>query len=225
MSIRNVGDNKFKMKRSQIKKPFYDMKVTFSRLDEITSKTRARANRVNMLEEARLNTMQKIIEKEERFKSNILDRMLTRSDRSHKRLKGYESVLNDQYRAKEFDTLKKRGYKRPWVQSPKAARHFAQEIRIYHGGYDRRNFEKEIERKIRQVDPTRVQKILRKVLTEQSQTKSNFIADRNLETTEFYEAFKQKMNPKIRVDRHGKHITVDMRESRLQSRHSRHTTE
>ncbi|CAG2227088.1 unnamed protein product [Mytilus edulis] len=206
LRLQNVGDNKFKMKRNQIKKPFYDMKVTFSRLDEITSKTRARANRVNMLEEARLHTMQKIIEKEERFKSNILDRMLTRSDRSHKRLKN-------------------RGYKRPWVQSPKAARHFAQEIRIYHGGYDRRNFEKEIERKIRQVDPTRVQKILRKVLTEQSQTKSNFIADRNLETTEFYEAFKQKMNPKIRVDRHGKHITVDMRESSLQSRHSRHTTE
>jgi hypothetical protein len=56
------------------KKPYYDMKVTFSRLDDITAKTRARANRVNLEEEARLKKMQKIIEKDERYKSNMLNR-------------------------------------------------------------------------------------------------------------------------------------------------------
>lgn len=193
------------------------MKVTFSRLDEISQRTRARANRVNMEEEARLQKMQRIIEKEERFKSNMLNRMSSKSERSHQRLKGYERVLQENYRANCFNTLKKQGYKRPWVQSPKSARQFAQEIRIYHGGYDKRNFEKEIERKIRQVDPTRVQRILNKVLTDKSKEKSNFIADRNLETEEFYEAFKHNMNPQIRVDRHGKHITVDLRESSIGS--------
>jgi hypothetical protein len=39
-------------KRDVQKKPYYDMKVTFSRLDDITAKTRARANRVNLEEEA-----------------------------------------------------------------------------------------------------------------------------------------------------------------------------
>ena len=106
------------------------------------------------------------------------------------------------------------------MQSPKSARRFAQEIRIYHGGYDRRNFEKEIERKIRQVDPTRVHKILQKVLKEKAQEKSDFIADGNLEDEEFFNSIKQKMNPQIRVDRHGKHITVDMRESSIRTRNT-----
>ena len=207
-------------KRDVKKKPYYDMKVTFSRLDDITAKTRARANRVNLEEEARLQKMQKIIEKDERYQSNVLNRIFTKSEKSHKQLRGYERVLNEDYKARSFNTLHNRGYKRPWVQSPKSARRFAQETRIYYGGYDRRNFEKEIERKIRQVDPTRVHKIFHKIMTEKCQEKSNFVVDRNLETEEFYSRFKQKMNPQIRVDRHGKHITVDMRESSI----SRNTT-
>ena len=207
-------------KRDVQKKPYYDMKVTFSRLDDITAKTRARANRVNLEEEARLKKMQKIIEKDERYKSNVLNRIFTKSEKSHKQLRGYERVLNEDYKARSFNMLHNRGYKRPWVQSPKSARRFAQETRIYCGGYDRRNFEKEIERKIRQVDPTRVHKIFHKIMTEKCQERSNFVVDRNLDTEEFYSRFKQKMNPHIRVDRHGKHITVDMRESSLSTRNT-----
>ena len=195
-------------KRDVQKKPYYDMKVTFSRLDDITAKTRARANRVNLEEEARLKKMQKIIEKDERYKSNVLNRIFTKSEKSHKQLRGYERVLNEDYKARSFNMLHNRGYKRPWVQSPKSARRFAQETRIYYGGYDRRNFEKEIERKIRQVDPTRVHKIFHKIMTE------------NLDTEEFYSRFKHKMNPQIRVDRHGKHITVDLRESSISTRNT-----
>lgn len=207
-------------KKDLHKKPFYDMKVTFSRIDDIAQKTRARANRVNLEEEARLQKLQRMIEKEERFKTNLLNRIYTKSEKTHKRLKGYERVLNEDYTARSFDTLQNRGFKRPWVQSPKSARRFAQEIRIYHGGYDRRNFEKEIERKIRQVDPSRVHKIFHKILTEKAQEKSSFVADRNLETSELYKTVKEKMNPQIRVDRHGKHITVDMRESSIRSRNT-----
>jgi hypothetical protein len=49
--------------------------------------------------------MQKIIEKDERYKSNVLNRIFTKSEKSHKQLQGYERVLNEDYKARSFNML------------------------------------------------------------------------------------------------------------------------
>ncbi|KAK3087080.1 hypothetical protein FSP39_001390 [Pinctada imbricata] len=163
----------------------------FADIAKESLKTRLKTERANEIEMERLLRMNKSMEREQRMREAVLERMKARTEKHLGDLTGYRRVLNTEYKVSNFSTMKK-GFRRKYVYSPRTARRLKLETRIYHGGYQMNYFQPEIQRKLRNVDPTTMNKLFKKVLKELNEEGSGEVIDRNLTDNDYYEKLKEK---------------------------------
>ena len=153
-------------------------------LHTISTLTRTRAARLNILEAEKTKRINNIFEKNRRHTEKMATRVLERTRKSLNNLQAFRHILNNEYCVNNFTTMS-RDFQRELVQTPRIARRYKLETRIYHSGYDINDFKPEISRRLRQIDPDRVHRIYQKVLLEKFKGKSDMLIDRNLSKTKF----------------------------------------
>lgn len=169
--------------------------TVYNSLLDISNATRARAMKVNIIESERTKKLHKILEKNQRHTDFIQGRVKERTERALKELKAFQQVLNNDYKVSNFRTMEK-GFRRELVQTPRTARRFKIETRVFYSGFDMKNFKPEIDRKLRQMDPTRTQRIMKKILLEEFKDRSDVLIDRNLSEKTFLEMLDNHNNLK-----------------------------
>lgn len=169
--------------------------TVYNALLDISNATRARAMKVNIIESERTKKLHKIIEKNKRHVDVLQGRARERTEKSLKELKAFQQVLNNEYKVSNFKTMDK-GFRRELVQTPRTARRFKIETRVYYSGFEMKTFKPEIDRKLRQMDPSRTQRIMKKILLEEFKDRSNILIDRNLSEKTFLEMLDNHNNLK-----------------------------
>jgi len=164
-------------------------------LMNISALTSQRAMKMNLLEMERLQRINRIYDKNKRRNDVIMSRVMERTEKSLKNMQAFRHVLNNDYCVDNFKTMSL-GFKRNMVQTPRTARRFKLETRVYHSGYDMKAFQPEINRRLRQTDPTRVTRIFKNVLLEKFQEESNIVIDRKLSSSGFHRMLNDKDNLK-----------------------------
>ncbi|KAK3102114.1 hypothetical protein FSP39_008892 [Pinctada imbricata] len=169
--------------------------TVYNSLLDISNATRKRATQINHLEVDRMQKLNKIMERNQRYNEYIRNRVKEKTEKSLQELKAFQKVLNEEYKVDNFKTMEL-GFKREYVMTPRTARRFKLETRVYHSGFDRKAFRPEINRKIRQMDPTRTTRIMKKILLEKSKDQSDILIDRNLSVDGFYKMLEDRTNLK-----------------------------
>jgi hypothetical protein len=167
----------------------------YNALLDISNATRARAMKVNITESERTKKLQKIIEKNKRHVDIIQERARERTEKSLKELRAFQQVLNNEYKVSNFRTMDK-SFRRELIQTPRTARRYKIETRVYYSGFEIKNFKPEIDRKLRQMDPSRTQRIMKKILLEEFKDRSDILIDRNLSEKTFLEMLDNHKNLK-----------------------------
>lgn len=181
--------------------------TVYNSLLDISNATRARAMKVNLIETEKTKKLQRILEKNQRHTDFIQGRMKERTERSLRELKAFQQVLNNDYRVSNFKTMD-RGFRRELVQTPRTARRFKIETRVYYSGFDMKTFKPEIDRKLRQMDPSRTQRIMRKILLEEFKDRSDVLIDRNLSEKTFLQMLDDHKNLKQYMHHRNKSIVT-----------------
>ncbi|XP_069115771.1 uncharacterized protein [Argopecten irradians] len=168
---------------------------------EASMKFEARAKRLNEKEAEKMERIQRSIVRNQRVSDNLRSRVMARTEASLKNIAGFQQVLSKDYTVKKFKTME-RGYSpfkyRLRPVTPKTARQLKLETRAYYSGLDRKWFKPEIDRKMHQQDPKKVQRILQKVLKEEC-ADSNQLLDRNLSDEAFQEEIQHRLNNKREI--------------------------
>ncbi|OWF53372.1 hypothetical protein KP79_PYT21611 [Mizuhopecten yessoensis] len=167
---------------------------------EASMKFEARAKRLNEREAEKMERIQRSIVRNQRVSDNLRSRVMARTEASLKNISGFQKVLSKDYTVKKFKTMEKGFNQRYRLRpvSPRTARQLKLETRAYYSGLDRRWFQPEIERKMRQQDPTKVQKILQKVLKEDCEGR-NQLLDRYLSEDAFQQEVYNRLNNKADI--------------------------
>lgn len=167
---------------------------------DISLRTQARAKRLNELENEKMKKFNNTLMRHERVNNNILNRLHKRVDEVQKSRRGFQEVLNSDYKFSKFHTMKRRYF---WEEerpiSPKTARKIKLETRIYHSGFEKRWFQPEIESKVRKTDINRVHGLVRKVLLEQCVKDSHRVFDRQLSNAAFYKDIDDCLKDKAEI--------------------------
>ena len=142
-----------------------------------------------------MHKINKIMEKNQRYTDYVQSKMKEKTEKSLQELRAFQKVLNEDYRVHEFKTMEL-GFKREYLMTPRTARRFKLETRVYHSGFDKKAFRPEITKKIRQMDPTRTTRIMKKILLEKSKDQSDILIDRNLSVDGFYKMLEDRHNLK-----------------------------
>lgn len=165
--------------------------TVFANITKESLRVRMRMNRVNELEEERLQKLTKLMNRDQKVQAVLLQRVMERAERNIEHMRGYREVINNNFKFDNFRTME-HGFRKRLVESPRTARQISLETKIYNGGYQPGYFKHEIKRKIRQADPNVFHRVLKKVLKEQSQKESGEVLDRKMSDMTYYRTLKEK---------------------------------
>ncbi|XP_033724667.1 uncharacterized protein LOC117314689 [Pecten maximus] len=167
---------------------------------EASMKFEARAKRLNEKEAEKMERIQRSIVRNQRVNDNLRSRVMARTEASLKNMTGFQQVLSKDYTVKKFKTMEKGFNFRYRIRpvTPKTARQLKLETRAYYSGLDRKWFQPEIDRKMYQQDPKKVQRILQKVLKEEC-AEQNQLLDRNLSDDAFQDEIHNRLNNKKEI--------------------------
>lgn len=165
--------------------------TVFANITKESLRVRMRMNRVNELEEERLQMLTKLMNRDQKVQAVLLQRVMERAERNIEHMRGYREVINNDFKFDNFRTME-HGFRKRLVESPRTARQISLETKIYNGGYQPGYFKHEIKRKIRQADPNVSHRVLKKVLKEQSQKESGEVLDRKMSDMTYYRTLKEK---------------------------------
>lgn len=165
--------------------------TVFANITKESLRVGMRMNRVNELEEERLQKLTKLMNRDQRVQAVLLQRVMERAERNIEHMRGYREVINNDFKFDNFRTME-HGFRKRLVESPRAARQISLETKIYNGGYQPGYFKHEIKRKIRQADPNVFHRVVKKVLKEQSQKESGEVLDRKMSDMTYYRTLKEK---------------------------------
>ncbi|XP_013384815.1 uncharacterized protein LOC106154847 [Lingula anatina] len=124
----------------------------FNSVLDISFAARRRAEKLNEGEAEKFKMVNKVMEKYQHSQEVINNRAIERINKSLREMEAYKRVLQSDYRANHFDTLKL-GYKPGQSKTPENARKVKYETRVYNSGFSLRNFRPEVERKLKEMDP------------------------------------------------------------------------
>lgn len=165
--------------------------TVFANITKESLRVRMRMNRVNELEEERLQKLTKLMNRDQKVQAVLLQRVMERAERNIEHMRGYREVINNDFKFDNFRTME-HGFRKRLVESPRTARQISLETKIYNGGYQPGYFKHEIKRKIRQADPNVFHRVVKKVLKEQSQKESGEVLDRKMSYMTYYRTLKEK---------------------------------
>lgn len=165
--------------------------TVFANITKESLRVRMRMNRVNELEEERLQKLTKLMNRDQKVQAVLLQRVMERAERNIEHMRGYREVINNDFKFDNFRTME-HGFRKRLVESPRTARQISLETKIYNGGYQPGYFKHEIKRKIRQADPNVFHRVVKKVLKEQSQKESGEVLDRKMTDMTYYRTLKEK---------------------------------
>lgn len=165
--------------------------TVFANITKESLRVRMRINRVNELEEERLQKLTKLMNRDQKVQAVLLQRVMERAERNIEHMRGYREVVNNDFKFDNFRTMK-HGFRKRLVESPRTARQISLETKIYNGGYQPGYFKHEIKRKIRQTDPNVFHRVVKKVLKEQCQEESGEVLDRKMSDMTYYRTLKEK---------------------------------
>lgn len=165
--------------------------TVFANITKESLRVRMRMNRVNELEEERLQKLTKLMNRDQKVQAVLLQRVMERAERNIEHMRGYREVINNDFKFDNFRTME-HGFRKRLVESPRTARQISLETKIYNGGYQPGYFKHEIKRKIRQADPNVFHRVVKKVLKEQSQKESGEVLDRKMSDITYYRTLKEK---------------------------------
>lgn len=165
--------------------------TVFANITKESFRVRMRINRVNELEEERLQKLTKLMNRDQKVQAVLLQRVMERTERNIEHMRGYREVVNNDFKFDNFRTMK-HGFRKRLVESPRTARQISLETKIYNGGYQPGYFKHEIKRKIRQTDPNVFHRVVKKVLKEQCQEESGDVLDRKMSDMTYYRTLKEK---------------------------------
>lgn len=165
--------------------------TVFADITKESLRVRMRMNRVNELEEERLQKLTKLMNRDQKVQAVLLQRVMDRAERNIEHMRGYREVVNNDYKFDNFRTIK-HGFRKRLVESPRTARQISLETKIYNGGYQPGFFKHEIRRKIRQADPNVFHRVFKKVLKERCQEESGEVLDRKMSDMTYYRTLKEK---------------------------------
>lgn len=165
--------------------------TVFANITKESLRVRMRMNRVNELEDERLQKLTKLMNRDQRVQAVLLQRVMERAERNIEHMRGYREVINNDFKFDNFRTME-HGFRKRLVESPRTARQISLETKIYNGGYQPGYFKHEIKRKIRQADPNIFHRVVKKVLKEQSQKESGEVLDRKMSDMTYYRTLKEK---------------------------------
>lgn len=165
--------------------------TVFANITKESLRVRMRINRVNELEEERLQKLTKLMNRDQKVQAVLLQRVMERAERNIEHMRGYREVVNNDFKFDNFRTMK-HGFRKRLVESPRTARQISLETKIYNGGYQPGYFKHEIKRKIRQTGPNVFHRVVKKVLKEQCQEESGEVLDRKMSDMTYYRTLKEK---------------------------------
>lgn len=165
--------------------------TVFANITKESLRVRMRINRVNELEEERLQKLTKLMNRDQKVQAVLLQRVMERAERNIEHMRGYREVVNNDFKFDNFRTMK-HCFRKRLVESPRTARQISLETKIYNGGYQPGYFKHEIKRKIRQTDPNVFHRVVKKVLKEQCQEESGEVLDRKMSDMTYYRTLKEK---------------------------------
>lgn len=165
--------------------------TVFANSTKESLRVRMRINRVNELEEERLQKLTKLMNRDQKVQAVLLQRVMERAERNIEHMRGYREAVNNDFKFDNFRTMK-HGFRKRLVESPRTARQISLETKIYNGGYQPGYFKHEIKRKIRQTDPNVFHRVVKKVLKEQCQEESGDVLDRKMSDMTYYRTLKEK---------------------------------
>lgn len=165
--------------------------TVFANITKESLRVRMRMNRVNELEEERLQKLTKLMNRDQKVQAVLLQRVMELAERNIEHMRGYREVINNDFKFDNFRTME-HGFRKRLVESPRTARQISLETKIYNGGYQPGYFKHEIKRKIRQADPNVFHRVVKKVLKEQSQKESGEVLDRKMSDMTYYRTLKEK---------------------------------
>lgn len=165
--------------------------TVFANITKESLRVRMRVNRVNELEEERLQKLTKLMNRDQKVQAVLLQRVMERAERNIEHMRGYREVINNDFKFDNFRTME-HGFRKRLVESPRTARQISLETKIYNGGYQPGYFKHEIKRKIRQADPNVFHRVVKKVLKEQSQKESGEVLNRKMSDMTYYRTLKEK---------------------------------
>lgn len=165
--------------------------TVFANITKESLRVKMRVNRVNELEEERLQKLTKLMNRDQKVQAVLLQRVMERAERNIEHMRGYREVINNDFKFDNFRTME-HGFRKRLVESPRTARQISLETKIYNGGYQPGYFKHEIKRKIRQADPNVFHRVVKKVLKEQSQKESGEVLDRKMSDMTYYRTLKEK---------------------------------
>lgn len=165
--------------------------TVFANITKESLRVRMRMNRVNELEDERLQKLTKLMNRDQKVQAVLLQRVMERAERNIEHMRGYREVINNDFKFDNFRTME-HGFRKRLVESPRTARQISLETKIYNGGYQPGYFKHEIKRKIRQADPNVFHRVVKKVLKEQSQKESGEVLDRKMSDMTYYRTLKEK---------------------------------
>lgn len=165
--------------------------TVFANITKESLRVRMRMNRVNELEEERLQKLTKLMNRDQKVQAVLLQRVMERAERNIEHMRGYREVMNIDFKFDNFRTME-HGFRKRLVESPRTARQISLETKIYNGGYQPGYFKHEIKRKIRQADPNVFHRVVKKVLKEHSQKESGEVLDRKISDMTYYRTLKEK---------------------------------
>ena len=159
-----------------------------------------------------MERIQKLIEKEHRFKNTIQNRVIDRTTKSLKEKQALIQLLDKEYKVDNFLTMKT-GFEPNQIETKYDARHYIIETRIFNSGFNTKSMKPEIRRQLRKLDPNRKYRLFKRKLLEENRCK-NIEINRAISNTAFTKMLKDKHNW-ILYNRPSKHKLFDADEDKL----------
>ncbi|XP_045163902.2 uncharacterized protein LOC123528238 isoform X2 [Mercenaria mercenaria] len=158
--------------------------TVFNRVTEISAATKERALLANKTENARLERIQRLIDKEHRFVNNLQNKVIQRTSKTLTEKRALLQLLQKEYRFDNFVTMKQ-GFNSNQIEDIETARHYVIESRVFNSGFNLKSMKPEVHRRIRKLDPNHKYKTFKKRLLADVKVR-NVEINRTISTPTFY---------------------------------------
>ena len=122
-------------------------------LHNLTISSHRRARKLNERESFRYSERLRMLDRNARLQQARQDRVCGKLQASLQELNAYRSVLSQEFRVDQFDTMTL-GYRAKEAQKdPNRRQRFAYETKIYHSGFNKKNLRRPIQEKMVELNP------------------------------------------------------------------------
>ena len=118
---------------------------------------------MNKVEETRLEKLQRIIAKEQRFRNNVQSKVIERTNKTLKEKQALVQLLSHDYKFDNFVTMQ-RGFDPNQIDSKHVARRYVMESRVFNSGFNMTALRPEVHRRLRKLDPNHKYHVFKKKL-------------------------------------------------------------